>query len=296
MKPVAPLALLVLALIAPTVQAQGDPTGLALLAQSAGEVPFQGDGSFPVTVTVGCAVLLQLAPDFSVTVDARDAPAWLVLEPAAVEVDPTGCLAGMGAASAEGAVPFSVTAEAPGVEQLTVALVATAGDAASQPANGLLTVAYNSNYTVTTSTTFPFTMTTPEVKFQVTNTQSSNARSMIMIEGVTVSAGSFAGLPSTVYEVAAGAPASKTFEVTFKAPEGAWERATVSFEAFGHYLLLSGEAGDYSPAQTYTFEFVNGGVPATPNGDGGEKESPAPVAALTALGLLGLVAVLRRKA
>lgn len=301
MKPLAPLALLALALLAPVAQAQADPTGISLTAASAGEVPFQGDGSFAVEVTVGCALLLQQAANnFEVVIAAPTPPAWLSLEDVTVSfADPAtvqSCVTSMGAATSTVQVPFSVAADAPGVEQLSVELVATAGSTASEPATAPYKVAYNSNYTVATTTTFPLTMTTPEVKFQVVATQASNARSMIMIEGVSVSAGSFAGLPSTVYEVAAGAPASKTFDVTFKAPEGAWERATVSFDAFGHYLLVNGEAGDYSPAQKYTFEFVNGGIPTAPKGDGEGKESPAPVAALTALGLLGLVAVLRRKA
>lgn len=302
MKSVAPLALLALALLVPTVQAQADPTAISLTVASAGEVPYQGSGNFSATVTVGCALLLQQAANgFEVTISAASPPAWLTLEDAVVGFqDPAtvqSCITDGGAAIRTVDVPFSVSAAAPAVEQLSVDLVASAGTTTSDPATALYTVAYNSNYTVATTATFPMTVTTPEVTFQVTATQASNARSMIMIEGVTVSAGSFAGLPSTVYEVAAGAPASKTFDVTFKAPEGAWETASVTFQAFGHYLLTSGEAGDYSPAQTYTYEFVNGGVPATSSsGDGGEKESPSPAAALTALGLLGFAALRRRKA
>lgn len=300
MKSVAPLALLAFALLVPTVQAQADLAAISLTAANAGEVPFQGDGNFSATVTVGCALLLQQAPGFEVTLSASSPPAWLTLEDVAVSFADAatlqGCIDGAGAASATVDVPFSVSAAAPGVESLSVNLTASAGDTTSDPATALFTVAYDSNYTVTTTAMFPMTLTTPEVTFQVTATQASNARSMIMIEGVTVSAGSFAGLPSTVYEVAAGAPASKTFDVTFKAPEGEWETATVTFQAFGHYLLTSGQAGDYSPAQTYTYEFVNGGVPATSDGDGGEKESPSPAAALTALGLLGFAALRRRKA
>lgn len=292
MKLLAPLALLTFALLTPAAQAQ-DPSGISLVANSAGTVPFQGEGSFPVEVTVGCALALQ--GGLTVTIAAVGAPSWLTLDDLAVEVEAADCLSGMGAAPVTADVPFSVAADAPGVEPLSVNLTATAGDTTSDAVAAAFTVAYESNYTVVADAQFPLTLTTPEVKFNVTATQASNARSMIMMEGITVSAGSFAGLPSTVYEVAAGAPASKTFEVTFKAPEGDWETATVTFQAFGHYLLSNGEAGEYSPAQTYTFEFVNGGVPAS-NGDGGGKESPAPVAAFTALGLLGLAAALRRKA
>lgn len=301
MKLLAPMALLALALLTPTVQAQ-DPTILDLVVQSAGEVPYTGSGTFAATLTLGCALVLQSAPDLVATISAVDAPAWLTLAPFEVDLQAAvpGCISGGGQTTASASVPFSVSALAPGVEQLSVPLVATVssqvGDTVSEPAAALYRVAYNSAYTVVADATFPLTMTTPQVTFKVTNTQSSNARSMIMIEGVAVSAGSFAGLPSTVYEVAAGAPASKTFDVTFKAPEGAWERATVSFQAFGHYLLVTGEAGDYAPAQTYTFEFVNGGIPTTPASNGDGKESPAPVAAFTALGLLGLAAALRRKA
>lgn len=288
-------SLAALALLAPAAQAQ-DPSGISLVANSAGTVPFQGEGSFPVTLTVGCALVLQAAADdFTATVSAVGAPSWLTLDDAAVSIDPTGCLAGMGETPVSADVPFSVAADAPGVEPLSVNLTATVAGTTSDPASAAFTVAYESNYTVVADAQFPLTLTTPEVKFNVTATQASNARSMIMMEGVTVSAGSFAGLPSTVYESAAGSPASKTFEVTFKAPEGEWTNATVTFQAFGHYLLTSGEAGEYSPAQTYTFQFVNGGTPAT-DGDGDGKESPAPVAAFTALGLLGLAAALRRKA
>ncbi len=296
MKLLAPLALMAFALLTPAAHAQ-DPAVISLVVASAGEVPFQGEGSFPVELTAGCALVLQAAPEgFTATIAAVEAPSWLTLENATVTLDPAGCVEGRGEITASGDVPFSVSTDAPGVEPLSVNLTATTAGKASAPAAAAFTVAYESNYSVVADAQFPLVLTASEATFKVTATQASNARSMLMLEGITVSAGSFSGLPSTVYASAAGAPANKTFNVTFKAPEGQWTTATVTFQALGHYLLATGEAGGYAPAQNYTFEFVNGGIPGTATDTGDGEEAPAPAAALTALGLFGMAMALRRKA
>ena len=299
MKTLAPLALLALALaVAVPAQAQ-DPQVFTATGGSAGELAYEGSGAIPVELSVGCSFVLQSAADeFTGTITATDAPAWLSVTETSFEVDPTLCANPANPtlqATATASVPIAVTKDAPGVVEQLVTLQATVGDGTTTTV-GRYSVAYHSNYTLVADAQFPLTVTGESVTFKVTATQASNARSMIMVEELTTTAGAvFSGISSTVYEVEAGKPASKTFDVTFKAPSGEWTSSEVSFKTFGHYLLISGPAGDYEPAKPYTYTFVNGNV-GEPAGTGGGKESPAPVGALTALGLLGLAAAVRRKA
>jgi len=295
MKTLAPLALLALALLVPTPAQAQDVQAFAASAGYAGELPYKGSGTIPVDLTIGCAHVLQSAPDFTGTVGATGAPGWLTVTETPFEIEPSACASPSGQVATSVAVPIAVTQDAPGVVEQTVNLTATLGDA-SAAATGRFTVAYYSNYTLVADTTFPANVTGETFTFKVTATQASNARSMIMVEELSTTAGAvFSGISSGVYEVEAGKPASKTFDVTFKAPAGKWTNSTVSFKTFGHYLLLDGSASDYEPAVPYTYTFVNGA--ADTGGDGKKgKDSPAPVGALTALGLLGLAAAVRRKA
>ncbi|HUR25303.1 MAG TPA: hypothetical protein VM327_04720 [Candidatus Thermoplasmatota archaeon] len=295
MKTAASFALLVLAALAvPTGSAQA-PQGILVTATDlAAPIPYEGSAQLPVSVQVGCVSILQNQGSTTVEVTATDAPAWLTVTPASVDVQASTCATGgTGFATGTGAVGLAVSKDAPGVVDHTIDLVGTLGSEASGPVPVVFTVAYHVNYTLVPDAKFPLTVNGTEASFNVTVTQASNARSMVMIEGMKSSAGVFSGLGSQVYESDAGKPATKTFKVTFKAPDGEWSNATAQFTAYGHYLLLDGRAGDFDAGTPVTYAFVAG---EHHHDEGGDKDSPAPVGAFVALGLVALAAIARRRA
>lgn len=275
------------------------------VADLATPIPYSGSATFAFNVTVGCLAGLRTmseagSPTATLTVDLANPPAWVMATPATVDVTPDqGCVTNSdGYITRSGSITVTVKPEAPGVEDQTLnftATMPTQGEPVSSSDEALATVAYNPSYTLQADVQFPLTVTAAKTTFNLTVKQASNARSMIMMEEIKTSAGTVAGLASTVYESGGGKSDTKVFKVTFTAPEGAWNRSTVSFKAYSHYLLLDARSGPYDPGTAVTWEFVNGGVPATNGGDG-DKKSPMPVAPMMALGLVALAAMLRRRA
>ena len=294
MKTAAALALLVLsALAVPNASAQA-PQGVTVTPTDlAAPIPYEGSAQLPVSVSVGCLTILEEGGSTTVEVAVTDAPAWLTATPASVAVDETGCLTSGGFATGEGMVGLAVTKDAPGVVDHSISLAGTLGSASSEAVQTVFTVAYHVNYTVVSDATFPMTVNGTEASFNVTITQASNARSMVMIEELQTSAGVFSGLGSQQYENDAGKPDSRTFKVTFKAPTGEWTNATAQFTAYGHYLLLDGRAGDFDAGTPVTYSFVAGHGEHEEETEG--KDSPAPAGVLLALGLVALAAFARRR-
>jgi hypothetical protein len=308
MKAVLGAAVLLLLSVVPAAQAQVPASDLTLAIDDlATPIPYSGSGTFAFNLTVGCLGVLRSAgetqnPAPVVTVALSDPPAWASATPTEVLVTPDqSCVGGGdGYMHKTGTIAVTVTKDAPGVTEQTLNFTAsmpTQGEPIASTDPALATVAYHASYTLTTDAKFPLTVTSPKTTFNLTVTQSSNARSMVMVEEVHASSGNIAGMASTVYDCGAGKSDSKTFKVTFTAPDGAWNKSTVQFKAYSHFLLLNSKAGPYDPGTPTTWEFVNGGVPATKtDGGGSDHKSPMPVAPLTALGLVAVAAMLRRRA
>lgn len=301
MKSLGALALLAFAVLCVPGASAQSPSGVAVACADLGTpIPYQGTASLTCDVTVGCAEFLAAAAGGdiggpSAAVAVVGPPAWLTTAPAEASFDPSACVTGGGSATAQATVPLTVSADAPGVVEHTLSLVATVGGTSSAPDAAIVTVAYHVNYTLVPSVTFPLAVNGTEASFDVVVTQASNARSMVMMEELKVSAGTLSGPASEVYENDAGKPASKTFRFTFRPPSGEWTNATATFTAYGHYLLTDGRAGDFDNGTVMTFAFTN----AAPqdDGDGGDdKGLPAPAGALLALGLVALAALVRRRA
>ena len=286
----AALAASLLAAAVPT-QAQ-TPTGVTLTIDGPTSVPYLGSGAIPFTVTAGCLSLLSaLGGDAAVTV--TDAPAWFTFEEQTIALDPSACDAN-GQTQASGSLPFTVTDAAPGVVQNVVHLKATLGEESSEAA-ATYTVAYKSKFSLTPSVTFPLAVTNKTTTFTVTGVQASNAPSMIMVDDFSADNGALiAGIGALQYANTAGSPETKTYTVTFTAPNKEWTTATATLAVYGHYNF-DGMAGDPEDRTTFTWEFTNGGVDLETTGESGGKESPAPVFAFVAIGLLAFAAV-RRKA
>ncbi|MFA5944493.1 MAG: hypothetical protein WC876_08525, partial [Candidatus Thermoplasmatota archaeon] len=288
----------------PTASAQ-NPQGVTIdpVAPMAAPIPYEGTAKLPLTVVVGCAEILSAmsanngAAPLTFAVSA--APTWLTIGDASADLanpdSVTTCLEGTGSRTYAAELPLTVTKDAPGVVDHVIQVVATVGSTSSEPTPASFTVAYHVNYTLVADATFPLDVNGTEASFNVVVTQASNARSMVMIEDLKSSAGVLSGIGSQAYENDAGAPATKTFKVTFKAPTGAWTNATASFKAYGHYLLLDGRAGEYDAGTPMAFSFVNTATASDEEPADG-KDSPAPVGALVALGLVGLAAFARRRA
>src|ERR1044072_8028200 len=257
----------------PTAQAQDVP-GLDLslaVDDLATPIPYSGSGTLSFNITVGCLAALRSMSEStatSATAPAANALAWVTATPTAVDVtpsDPTCATGGTGYITKAGTITLTVKPEAPGVVDQTLnftATMPTRGDPISGSDDAIVKVAYHASYTLTTDAKFPLTVTSPKTTFSLTVTQSSNARSMVMVEEVHASTGNIAGMASTVYDCGAGKSDSKTFKITFTAPDGAWNKSTVQFKAYSHFLLLDSKAGPYDPGTAMTWEFTNGGVPA----------------------------------
>lgn len=284
------VAALLLLVSVPSVHAQGQGISLSVVPP-AGEIPYAGSGTATATVTYGCFDALQ---DGHPVLSAPEAPAWLVVTAGEIHAEPsenpTACLNPSGSIAVQVPVTLEVSPNAPGVVPQTVTLQVT-GNGKTATADVTFTVAYNADFEMTTDVSFPLNVTGPTVTFNLTVTQKSNARSMVMMEEKAESAGVLSGLSSTVYEADA---LTKVFPVTYKAPTGTWTNATVTFTAYSHWLLAEGGAGDFTGAQKVTWQFVNAGETHEEH-DEPKKKSPAPVAPLLALGLLALAAFARRR-
>lgn len=289
MKTLAAAALLALLAAALPAHAQ---TGATLTVDSAGTVPYAGAGALPFSLTVGC---VDLVTADGVTLDVVDPPAWLNATTFDVGLSAADCVGSQdGNAVATGTFPFTVSAAAPGVTPTAIKLKASIGDATED--DGPVTVAYKSSFTVKPDVAFPFTVTNRTTTFTAKGTQASNAPSMIMVDDFSCDSGAtISGIGAQQYNNVAGKPETKTYTVTFNAPKTEWTKATCTLKVYGHYNF-NGMAGDPTDRTTLAWEFDNGGVPEEKASSGGGKDSPAPVAALTALGLLALAGVVRRKA
>lgn len=306
MKTVGALALLLLAALAvPTASAQEVQGVTAVPGALAAPIPYEGSANLSVSGMVGCAEILAamadaMGPTATLTLSVASPPAWLTVGEAttnlASQESITDCAGGTGSRAYTLDLPLTVSKDAPGVVDHTINVVASIADATSEPAPAIITVAYHWNYTVVSDATFPMTVDGPSAMWNVTVTQASNARSMVMMEEIATSAGVLSGPASQAYENDAGLPATKTFLFKWQAPEGAWTNATASFTAYGHYLLLDGRAGDYDEGTPVTYTFVAGEHAEHHEEEEGDKESPAPVGAFIALGLVALAALVRRRA
>lgn len=277
--------------------AAGAVAGLAKDDNGQMVAPFRANLTVPVTVTLGCSLLLYASVANSgdaghIHVMVENPPAWLLADE--LEIEPVGPADCAGEASGmhayTGTFPFALAANAPAVVPVTLNLTAGfAGVETAETAPVTFAVRFHSDYAVTPSIQFPHTVTGRTANFTVTITNTGNARSMVMVEQVRASTGTFSGLGSLVYQP----PETKTFQVTFKAPDACWTTAKVEFHTASHYLLLNQQAGSYKDERDYTWDLSNG-VPCTPGKSETSKASPAAALALLPA-LLGAALLARRR-
>jgi hypothetical protein len=262
-------------------------------------IPYQGNASLPVTIEVGCQHVLAAAlgsqsTTVKVTVAVDDPPSWLTAPAIELSLNPANCASATPFLTQSGLVELKVDASAPGVERQFVNLTATmpaapGGTPMTATERGDFNVSYYAAHTITPSLTFPHTMTGRTLNFTVTVTVNANARSMVMFENVKATPGSFGGLSSDFYNP----PETKVFNVTYRAPEGAWTQANITMFAFSHFLIeSSAQAGGPNLAENLTWAIVNG----NPDGGDGTKDAPIGGAPLVAaLALSALLASRRKK-
>jgi hypothetical protein len=274
---------------------------IAQLSDPADPINSTGTTAIPIEVEVGCgAILRTMGASAPITLSASDAPAWLTvgqdIDDAAAD---DSCLNPDAAIVVSGDLLLTPSVDAPGLNATTINVVATVGegDSATESAAAALefTVAFRPGYTLVPDIEFPYSVTGDEVRFNVTVTVTANARSMVMVEEASASGGGFSGLASQVYEPGSG---PRVFPVVFTAPEGKWTESNVTFYAYNHYLLPTGESGDPALPMRPTWTFVNadsGGDSGGGGGGGKDKGLPGLSPELLLLALAGAGAVLRRR-
>lgn len=237
-------------------------------------VPYAGNATVPFTLRMECGLIVstnaanQGAGADHAYVTIVDPPSWVVVRETEVHLEPAETAQECATAQAvtrTGTLPLQVTAEAPGVvpQNVTVAVRYGGSDAEDTyaPTPVSFSVQFHADYSVVPGVQFPLEVRGGQAEFTVAITQRSNARSMVMVEEVRASAGSFGGLGSVVYEP----PETKEFKATFKAPTACWTEAQASFKTYAHFLLLDSQAGEYKLPQEhlYTFRNADGCDPAT---------------------------------
>ncbi|HUR63770.1 MAG TPA: hypothetical protein VM241_04735 [Candidatus Thermoplasmatota archaeon] len=238
-------------------------------------IPYKGNVTVPVSVTLGCSLIayqtvVNTGDADHLHVSIADPPAWAIADELRIDVSPTDCASGQATHTYAGSFPLAVAADAPGVTTQVLNFTADyAGTAPAATAPLPVAIQFHSDYSVVPSVQFPYAVSGKSANFTVTITNRGNARSMVMVEELHASTGTFSGLGSVVYLP----PESKTFQVTFKAPDKCWTSAKVDFKAFSHYLLLDQRAGSYKGEAPTTWEFTNG-VACTPGKDTTSKASP----------------------
>lgn len=293
-----PLLLVAAALLVAPAHAQSVDDFALTVGSTAAPIPYNGTGDLPVSLTVGCAVLLQNVEPGATSADATftlaNPPAWLTVEGSpTLSFDLADCSSGVpptGSITGDGAVTLKAGPAAPGVLTQKVNVTATLGTATATQ-EGSYNVSYHAAHTIQPSITFPYTMTSPTVTFDLVVTESANARSMVMFTNVQADRGTVEGFASEVYEP----PAQKTLKVTYKATTTPWTEAHVKFHNYSHILLK--ETGKDGPAQLekdYDWVFVNG-MPQDGSSSGDSNPSPDGMAIVAALGILGAAFVARRK-
>ncbi|MCA1819346.1 MAG: hypothetical protein LC620_04725, partial [Halobacteriales archaeon] len=237
MRTVVFLAALALAVV-PAVHAKDASSALAI--ESVGQsdpspIPFAGKAAVSVQVGVGCAAVLQAVGATAAgshtavaTVTVEKPPSWLTVAPGTATFDASTCptATDKGYLVANARVNLTVSPGAPGVVPFSLNFTATMPGVspASQVApsqSNTFNVTYYANHTITPSIHFPYTMTGHWLNFTVTVTQGANARSMVMFENLRADRGTVSGLASIVYEP----PQTKTFQVTYVAPDSDWTQA-----------------------------------------------------------------------
>lgn len=295
----AALLLLAASLAVPMAASQQPGMGITLTVGTlAAPIPYEGSATLPINVTVGC---IDAQQDGTVSIAAGDQPSWLTISAPDITVMPGAECLPAGTITQAGSITLSVSKDAPGVIEHSIDFVATVNTKNSDPpTQAKFSVAYFSIYTLVPEPKFPLEVTQKVTKFNVTGTQSSNAPSMIMVDGtMTASNGALvSGIASLQYNNTAGTPDTKTYTVTFTAPSGSWDNSTISLRTFGHFNF-AGQGGDPMDYKNFTWEIHNGGVSGGGDGDGGggggKKGIPAAPAPLMSLALLAFAAFVARR-
>jgi MYXO-CTERM domain-containing protein len=313
MRNLAALAALTFVALAPAAFAQDVPASTVTLTLGAlagtvdddgrAAVPYAGNATVPFTVTIGCGLIAtttaanQGQDSDHVHVTIVDPSAWVVPRTVEAHLEPADIAQECATAQAvtrTGTLPLQVTAAAPGVvpQNVTVAVQFGGSDAEHTfaPTPLAFSVQFHADYSVVPDAQFPLEVKGGEAQFKVAITQRSNTRSMVMVEEVRASAGSFGGIGSVVYDP----PETKEFTATFKAPTACWTEAQASFKTYAHFLLLDSQAGEYKLPQEHTYTFRNGDSCEPGTTGNGTQEAPVGIWTL-APALLGAALLARRR-
>ncbi len=250
-----------------------------------------------VDVTVDCLWLAQNGGSATVTLATPNAPEWLLAGPAEASFNGITCLQGQQTTLAANiTLPVDIAEDAIGLVStpLTVEATGTPSTGSAVTASGDvpdgIMVDYRSGHTLSPAGSQTFDVTDGTYTFNLTIEVQANAKSMVMFENKKLSdpGAKLSGLKAVIFEVAEG-EREATLEVTFEAPEGAWEEVTASFKNFSHCM----GGPDCPPVEetNITYTFRNAGTPA---GEEPEQDSPG-FGVLALVGMLALAGAMRRR-
>ncbi len=243
-----------------------------------------GSMDITVDVTVDCADIVSAGGslDAALTAEVLDG---VDVTGETVSFAVSDCSPPSSTVTKQGTVTLTPTDSAAGLTPFDAKIIS--GD--EQTTVEGLAVDYKPGHTMSIEGDQTFEVTGGYIEFPLDLTITANAKTMIMFEEKSVSTGLLDGLAHKVFDVAAN-ETSATYTVSWTAPEGGWENATVSFYTYSHCLDKT-EGCDPQFESRPTWTFIN----MDPHGTEteGEKESPSFALPLLIVGL-ALVALRRR--
>lgn len=300
MKRIVPLLGLAALLLMPSAAAQAfdgfsiDSPDAAALTFPVGQAT-----SIPVEVTVGCALILQEAPDdVSVTVSTDLPPAWGATEDTLTFSLGPDCADASGSITETGSITVNPTSNATAVAERAFAITATGADKTATFDFPASWIEYTPGHTFSTNVTFPYNFTAADngmLEFMLTLEIAGNADTMVMFENVKAN-GTVTGLAYQYYYPSKDDfQRTKLMPITWSPPNRAWTSDNITFMSYSHCL---GEPpcdpdADKTPDVEYRWQITNGLSPA--GGSDSGKKSPGPGALLlVGLAAAALVAARRR--
>lgn len=270
-----------------------------------GAIPYDGNATIPIDVTIECMALLAGLGGGSAFVEVV-APTWLNATSTTVSFDPMECSSTPGTLTLTKQVEVSLAPkpEAPGLVNATLnaTLVYDDENPATETARSPIElpavhVAYRPGHVLTPNGDQTFSVTNGSYSFDMTIDITANARTMIMFEDKKVTGGALlTGLQAHTFNVPEG-ELSKVNPVKFTAPQGAWDTVRVTFYNYSHCLDGTDCGPQVASNVTWTFKNADPGASVEPQGEKSESKGapgllmPAIIAALAIAALAG-----RRKA
>lgn len=248
-----------------------------------------------VTVEAACALILQEAGSSDVTVSV-DGEGYVTADDATVELDATECVGSTsGIISGDGTVTLEPVDDTLGLKAFNITFSASLGESSDTDEVQGVQLDYLPGHDMDPAGDQTFDVTNGTITFPLEVEITANAKSMVMFERISASAGSVSGFSSMVFDVPNDVR-EETFQVKWTAPSGDWDEETVTFYTYSHCLDDTNTlpCDEHQPADV-TWTFVNAGGSSGDNTTGGDDKDSPGLPLVGAVVAIGLVALARRR-